>query len=58
MSGNVGLARKSFTLTVIDSTSDPIRQFFVHNGLPTEMTHQNDRFQLVLKADTIQRVSP
>ena len=58
MSGNVGLARKSFTLTVIDSTSDPIRQFFVDNGLPTEMTHQNDRFQLVLKADTIQRVSP
>ena len=58
MTGNVGLARKSFTLTVIDSTGDPIRQFFVNNGLPTEMTHQNDRFQLVLRADAIQRISP
>jgi Collagen triple helix repeat (20 copies) len=58
MTGNLALARKSFTLTVIDSTGDPIRQFFVNNGLPTEMTHQNDRFQLVLRADAIQRISP
>jgi hypothetical protein len=43
---------------VIDSTGDPIRQFFVNNGLPTEMTHQNDRFQLVLRADAIQRITP
>ena len=51
-------ARKDFTLTVIDSTGDTIRKLFVNNGLPTEMTHQNDRFQLVLRADAIQRISP
>jgi hypothetical protein len=58
MTGDVVAARKDFTLTVIDSNGDPIRQFFVDHGLPTEMTHQNDRFQLVLRADVIQRISP
>ena len=58
MSGDVAGARKDFTLTVIDSAGTPIRKFFVNHGIPTEMTHQNDRFQLVLGADTIQRVSP
>ena len=58
MSGDVAGARKDFTLTVIDSTGTPIRKFFVNHGIPTEMTHQNDRFQLVLGAETIQRVSP
>ena len=58
MTGDVAAARKDFTLTVIDSTGNPIRQFFVNTGIPTEMTHQNDRFQLVLRADTIERISP
>jgi hypothetical protein len=58
MSGNVGLARKSFTLTVFDSTGEPIRRFYVESGIPSEMTHQNDRFQLVVKADAIFRLSP
>ena len=58
MSGNVGLARRSFTLTVFDSTGEPIRRFYVESGIPSEMTHQNDRFQFVVKADAILRVSP
>jgi len=58
MTGDVAGARRDFTLAVIDSNGDPIRKFFVNHGIPTEMTHQNDRFQLVLKADTIQRISP
>jgi hypothetical protein len=49
---------KNFSLTVFDSTDVPIRKFFVANGTPIEMTHQNDRFQLVLSATAIQRVSP
>lgn len=33
-------ARRSFTLTVFNSTGEPIRRFFVLNGIPIEMTHQ------------------
>jgi len=51
------VARKDFTLTVNDSTGAPIRRLFVSNGIPTELTRQNDRFQLVFAADTITRVS-
>jgi hypothetical protein len=51
-------ARRSFTLTVFNSTGEPIRRFFVTNGIPIEMTHQNDRFQLVIGADAIQRLAP
>jgi hypothetical protein len=58
MTGDVVAARKSFTLTVLNCTDEPIRRFFVENGIPIEMTHQNDRFQLVLRADAILRVSP
>jgi hypothetical protein len=58
MAGNTTAARRSFTLTVFNSTGDPIRRFFVTNGLPIEMTHQNDRFQLVLTAEAIQRIAP
>ena len=58
MTGDVAAARKDFTLAVIDSNGDPVRKFFVNNGIPTEMTHQNDRFQLVFRADVIQRISP
>jgi Collagen triple helix repeat (20 copies) len=57
MNGDIAAARKSFTLTVIDSTGVPIRRFFVSDGIPTEMTRQNDRFQLVFRADAILRVS-
>jgi hypothetical protein len=56
MNGDI-TARKNFTLTVDDSAGAPIRRFFVSNGIPTEMTRQNDRFQLVFKADAILRVS-
>jgi Collagen triple helix repeat (20 copies) len=58
MAGDVVAARKSFTLTVTNGTGEPVRRFFVENGIPIEMTHQNDRFQLVLRADAILRVSP
>ena len=58
MSGNVVLARRSFTLTVFDSAGEPIRRFYVSNGIPIEMTHQNDRFQFVVRADAILRLSP
>jgi hypothetical protein len=50
-------ARRSFSLVVFNNTGTPVRQFFVTNGIPTEMTHQNDRFQIVLAADRIQRVA-
>jgi hypothetical protein len=40
MTGDVLAARKDFTLTVIDSTGDAIRKFYVDNGIPTETTHQ------------------
>jgi hypothetical protein len=43
---------------VFNSTGEPIRQFFVTNGIPIEMTHQNDRFQLVFSAEAVQRVAP
>jgi hypothetical protein len=58
MIGNTAAARRSFTLTVFNSTGDPIRRFFVSNGIPIEMTHQNDRFQLVFTADAVKRVAP
>ena len=51
-------ARRNFTLTVFNSTGEPIRRFFVVNGIPIEMTHQNDRFQLVFTAEAVQRVAP
>jgi hypothetical protein len=51
-------ARKNFAITVFSSTGTPIRRFQVTNGIPIEMTHQNDRFQLVLKADRVERVAP
>jgi hypothetical protein len=51
------VARRDFTLTVNDSTGAPIRRLLVSNGIPTELTRQNDRFQLVFAADTITRVS-
>lgn len=57
MNGNPA-ARRSFTLTVFNSTGEPIRRFFVSNGIPIEMTHQNDRFQLVFTADAVQRIAP
>ena len=44
-------ARRSFSLVVFNNTGTPVRRFFVANGIPTEMTHQNDRFQIVLAAD-------
>jgi hypothetical protein len=43
---------------VFNSTGEPIRQFFVTNGIPIEMTHQNDRFQLVFRAEAVQHVAP
>jgi hypothetical protein len=58
MAGNTAAARRSFTLTVFNSTGEPIRRFFVENGIPIEMTYQNDRFQLVLTAEAIQRIAP
>jgi len=51
-------ARRNFSLVVFNNTGTPVRRFFVANGIPTEMTHQNDRFQIVLAADGIQRVAP
>ena len=51
-------ARRSFTLTVFDAAGQPIRRYLVDNGLPREMTYQNDRFQLVLGADAITRLAP
>jgi hypothetical protein len=50
-------ARRSFSLVVFNNTGTPVRRFFVANGIPTEMTHQNDRFQIVFAADGIQRVA-
>ena len=58
MAGNTAAARRSFRLTVFNSTGVPIRQFWVTNGIPVEMTHQNDRFQLVLTAEAVQRIAP
>ena len=58
MEGEIPIARKSFTLTLVDNTDAPIRRLFVSNGIPIEMTRQNDRFQLVFRADRIIRVSP
>lgn len=57
MSGSPA-ARRSFTLTVFNSTGAATRRFVVVNGIPIEMTHQNDRFQLIIGADAIIRVSP
>jgi hypothetical protein len=57
MNGDLAVARKTFTLTVFDSTGEPIRRFVVVNGIPIEMTRQNDRFQLVFGADGILSVS-
>jgi hypothetical protein len=51
-------ARRSFGLVVLNNTGTPVRRFFVTNGIPTEMTYQNDRFQIVFAADGIQRVAP
>jgi hypothetical protein len=51
-------ARRNFSLVVFDDTGTPVRRFFVGNGIPTDMTHQNDRFQIVFAADAIQRVAP
>jgi collagen triple helix repeat protein len=51
-------ARRDFSLDVFNNTGTRVRRFFVVNGIPTEMTHQNDRFQIVLAADEIQRVAP
>jgi hypothetical protein len=51
-------ARRNFSLVVFNNTGTPVRRFFVANGIPTEMTHQNDRFQIVFAADRIQRVAP
>jgi hypothetical protein len=58
MNGDDAAARRSFTLTVFNGAGDPIRRFFVTNGIPIEMTHQNDRFQLVFTAEAVQRVVP
>ncbi len=51
-------AHRSFSLVVLNNTGTPVRRFFVANGIPTEMTYQNDRFQIVLAANGIQRVAP
>ena len=51
-------ARRSFDLVVLNNTGAPVRRFFVTNAIPTEMTYQNDRFQIVFAADGIQRVAP
>lgn len=51
-------ARRNFSVVVSNNTGTPVRRFFVANGIPTEMTHQNDRFQIVLAAEGIQRVAP
>lgn len=57
MAGHPG-ARRNFSLVVFNNAGTPVRRFFVEDGIPTEMTHQNDRFQLVFAADAIQRVAP
>lgn len=55
---DVPTARRDFSLIVSSSTGTPVRRFLVVNGIPTEMTHQNDRFEIVFAADEIQRVAP
>ena len=51
-------ARRNFNLVVLNNTGTPVRRYFVTNGIPNEMTYQNDRFQIVLAADRIQRIAP
>jgi hypothetical protein len=55
---NIPSARRSFILAVSDDTGTTLRRFYVENGIPTEMTHQNDRFQIVFAAEAILRVAP
>ena len=50
-------ARKNFEMMVFAYDGSPSRRFQVTNGIPIELTHQNARFQLVLKADRIERVA-
>jgi hypothetical protein len=51
------VARRDFSVVVLNNTGTPVRRFFVAHGIPTELTYQNDRFQIVLAADAIQRVA-
>ena len=50
-------ARRTFSLVVLDNTGTPVRRFVVVNGIPTELTYQNDRFQIDLAADAILRMA-
>jgi hypothetical protein len=58
MANDPTAARRSFGLVVLNSTGTPVRRFFVTNGIPTALTYQNDRFQIVFAADVIQRLAP
>lgn len=58
MNGDTAAATRDFSLTVFSSAGVPIRRFFVDSGIPIEMTHQNDRFQLVFSAEAVQRLAP
>ena len=58
MNGDTAAATRDFSLTVFNSAGVPIRRFFVDSGIPIEMTHQNDRFQLVFSAEAVQRLAP
>ncbi len=49
------VATRDFALIVSDSTGATIRLFNVDDGIPTAMTHQNGRFQLVFSADSVFR---
>lgn len=51
-------ATRSFTLTIFDSSSKPIRKFFVTDGRPTALLHQGDRRQITFKSEHVQRVLP
>jgi hypothetical protein len=51
-------ARRTFSLVVLDDAATPVRRYVVVNGIPTELTYQSDRFQIIFAADAIQRVAP
>jgi hypothetical protein len=55
---NPAAATRSFSLTVFDAGGTAVRRFSVSNGVPTDLTHQADRFQLTLSAAAITRIAP
>jgi Collagen triple helix repeat (20 copies) len=49
----VPTARRDFVLSVRDAAGNELRRWFVVNGIPTALTYEQQRFEVVLDADEI-----